>query len=177
MPQSKARKREYMRLYMRRRHGFAPRVGKRVGKGDLVPGGNRTLVPPQRRGEFSPPLDREVIVGRGQAIYQVNVDTGVCCLRPPLGPSYIPEWRKRLPGGLSERQFALYLGSLEAHGQAMLVTLSPRDGRPMYQAIPLSVPEPRQARDTSAVYQLQQRVTLLEAEQAIRQAQEALDGN
>lgn len=38
MPQTPERKREYMREYMRRRHGFRPGVsGKRDTKGDLVP--------------------------------------------------------------------------------------------------------------------------------------------
>ena len=48
MPQTPERKREYMREYMRRKHGFAPRgvAGKRDTKGDLVP--------PLEKREFSP---------------------------------------------------------------------------------------------------------------------------
>ncbi len=46
MPQSPERKREYMRDYMRRKHGFAPRAeGKRDSKGEFSP---------PREGDFSP---------------------------------------------------------------------------------------------------------------------------
>ena len=47
-------KRDYMRLYMRRIHGFAPRgVGKRESEGDLDP--ERTVyLDPQEKREFRP---------------------------------------------------------------------------------------------------------------------------